>query len=63
MGRDTGADLLAVCDHAVSERGIRALLSTHAKRLIYQGAGNNAESVVFGRIAGENAAKLERWDR
>ena len=31
--------------------------------LIYQGAGNNAESVVFGRIAGENAAKLESWDK
>lgn len=46
----------------MSERGIRALLSTHAKRLIYQGAGNNAESVVFGRIAGENATKLECWD-
>ena len=30
--------------------------------IIYQGAGNNAESLVFGRIAGENAAKLENWD-
>ena len=30
--------------------------------LIYQGAGNNAESLVFGRIAGENAAALENWD-
>lgn len=31
--------------------------------LIYQGAGNNAESVVFGRIAGENAAALDSWDK
>lgn len=30
--------------------------------LIYQGAGNNAESLVFGRIAGANAAALENWD-
>lgn len=30
--------------------------------LIYQGAGNNAESLVFGRIAGANAAALDSWD-
>ena len=30
--------------------------------LIYQGAGNNAEALVFGRIAGANAAALENWD-
>lgn len=30
--------------------------------LIYQGAGNNAESVVFGRIAGKNAAAEKAWD-
>ena len=30
--------------------------------LIYQGGGNNAEALVFGRIAGENAAALENWD-
>lgn len=29
---------------------------------IYQGACNNAESIVFGRIAGRNAAKEKNWD-
>lgn len=29
--------------------------------LIYQGAGNNAESMVFGTIAGKNAAALTAW--
>ena len=29
--------------------------------LIYQGAGNNAESMVFGTIAGKNVAKLKSW--
>ena len=28
---------------------------------IYQGCGNNAESLIFGRIAGENAAKETPW--
>lgn len=30
--------------------------------LIYQGAGNNAESVVFGRIAGANVSAEKPWD-
>jgi len=29
--------------------------------VIYQGAGNNAESMVFGRIAGRNAAAEKPW--
>ncbi len=28
---------------------------------IYQGCGNNAESMIFGRIAGENASKEKPW--
>ena len=28
---------------------------------IYQGCGNNAESLIFGHIAGENAAKETPW--
>ncbi|MBI4330466.1 MAG: FAD-binding protein [Chloroflexi bacterium] len=28
----------------------------------YQGSGNNGESLVFGRIAGRNAAAEESWD-
>ncbi len=28
---------------------------------IYQGCGNNAESLIFGRIAGENASKEKPW--
>jgi succinate dehydrogenase/fumarate reductase flavoprotein subunit len=30
--------------------------------LIYQGAGNNSEAMVFGRIAGTNAAAEAPWD-
>lgn len=30
--------------------------------IIYQGAGNNTESMVFGRIAGANLAALDPWD-
>lgn len=30
--------------------------------LIYQGSGNNGESLVFGRIAGAHAASLAPWD-
>lgn len=30
--------------------------------IIYQGSGNNAESMVFGRIAGANLAALDPWD-
>ncbi|MDR1183277.1 MAG: FAD-binding protein [Coriobacteriales bacterium] len=30
--------------------------------LIYQGAGNNSEAMVFGRIAGTNAAAETPWD-
>ena len=30
--------------------------------VVYQGAGNNAESIVFGRIAGANVAALDSWD-
>lgn len=29
---------------------------------VHQGAGNNAEGLIFGRIAGENAAALPSWD-
>jgi len=29
--------------------------------LTYQGGGNNAESMVFGQIAGKNAAALKSW--
>lgn len=29
--------------------------------IIYQGAGNNAESIIFGRIAGKNAAAESPW--
>ena len=29
--------------------------------LIYQGAGNNAESMIFGRISGRNAAAEKPW--
>lgn len=28
---------------------------------IYQGCGNNAESLIFGRLAGENVAKEKPW--
>ena len=28
---------------------------------IYQGCGNNAEALIFGRIAGEEASKEKRW--
>ena len=28
---------------------------------IYQGATNNAECIVFGRLAGRNAAKEKAW--
>lgn len=29
--------------------------------LLYQGAGNNAESMVFGTIAGKHAASMKNW--
>lgn len=28
---------------------------------IYQGCGNNAEALIFGRLAGENVSKEKRW--
>lgn len=31
--------------------------------IIYQGAGNNTEAMVFGRIAGTNLASLDSWDK
>jgi hypothetical protein len=30
--------------------------------MIYQGAGNNAESMINGRVAGANVAAETAWD-
>jgi len=32
-----------------------------ALKFVYQGGGNLTECIVFGRIAGKNAAALKPW--
>ena len=32
-------------------------------QFVYQGGGNLAEGIVFGRIAGKNAAAEQPWTR
>ena len=41
--------------------GSNAAIAAADAGLTYQGACANADAMVFGRVAGKNAATLEKW--